>query len=208
LRSLTAERLAARVQPFVAISRQAGAGGGKVARLVGEKLGWQVLDESLLDQLAERFKMPRTMLEFVDETRSNWIYDVLGTWFDRSVIAHEKYVVAMSRIVMAHARRRSVVLVGRGMQFLLPRDRGLSVRIIASPEHRVRYVTERHPEFDEPQARKYMATLEAGRRGFVRRYFHQDISDPELYDLVIRLDRIDREAAADLIVAALRSRTG
>ena len=91
---------------YVTISREAGAAGATVARLVGEHLGWEVYDSNLLDQVAQRYKESRLMLDLVDETESNWVYDVLGTWMDRQIIPHEKYVVQVSRMIQVLARSR------------------------------------------------------------------------------------------------------
>ncbi len=102
---------------YVAISREAGAAGAVVARLVGERLGWEVYDRNLLDQIAERYKESRLMLDLVDETANNWVYDVLGTWMDRQIIPHEKYFVQLSRMIQVLARAASAVFVGRGRSF-------------------------------------------------------------------------------------------
>jgi len=53
---------------------------------VVEKLGWEVLDKSLLNRVADRYGLSRPMLELVNETSANWAHDVLGTWFDRRII--------------------------------------------------------------------------------------------------------------------------
>ena len=44
---------------YVAVSREAGAAGAIVARLVGEHLGWEVYDRNLLDHVAQRYKESR-----------------------------------------------------------------------------------------------------------------------------------------------------
>ncbi len=77
--------------PYIAISREAGAGGSETARLVGQRLGWEVLDKDLLDRVAEQLRASRPMLDLVDETTANWAYDILGTWLDRRIVPHEKY---------------------------------------------------------------------------------------------------------------------
>ncbi len=186
---------------YITISREAGAGGSEIGAALGDRLGWEVLDKNLLDLVAERFHLSRPMLEMVDETQSNWAYDVLGPWLDHQIITHEKYMVHLARIVVAAARRGNVVLVGRGGQFLLPRDRGLAVRIIASEKYRVR----RHMEkcaIKEDQARKLLTELDRGRREFVSKFFHRDLSDPHLYDLVIDVEFLGPEASVDAIVSA------
>jgi hypothetical protein len=40
-----------------------------------------------------------------------------------------------------------------------------------------------------------------GRQQFVQRYFHHDITDPSLYDLVINLEHMPRSDAIDLIAS-------
>lgn len=188
---------------FITLSREAGAGGAEIGEAVGRRLGWEVLDKSLLDRVAQQFHLPRAMLELVDETRSNWAYDIFGPWFDRRIVPHEKYLVHAARIVLAAARRGNVVLVGRGGCFLLPREQGLAVRIIASEKYRVRRTVEKYA-LSEAQARQFIATVDRGRREFVSRFFHRDVADPHLYDLVINVDFLGSEAAGEHIVAAWR----
>jgi cytidylate kinase len=190
-----------RLGNYITISREAGAGGSAIGEAVGERLGWEVLDKNLLDCVAERFHLSRPMLEMVDETASNWAYDVLGPWFDHQIVTHEKYVMHLARIVLAAARRGNVVLVGRGGPFLLPRDQGLAVRVVASEKHRVRRIMEKYA-MDEPQAKQFVATLDRGRREFVSRFFRRDVADPHLYDLVINVEFLGSEAAVEEILAA------
>lgn len=200
-RSQGAERLAQRVGNFISISREAGACGGEIARDVGRQLGWEVLDKNLLDRVADRFQVSRVMLELVDETQSSWVYDVLGTWMDRKIIPHEKYVAHLAQIVLAAVRHGNVVLVGRGAQFLLPRERGLAVRIVAPLRYRIRQIVERE-SLQEPAARRFIAEIDAGRRQFVGRFFHHDIDDPHLYDLVVNVEGIGPAGAVEQIIAA------
>ncbi len=203
LRTDQPHRATEQLGDFITMSREAGASGGEIAVGVGQKLGWEVLDKNLLDHVAERFRLSRAMLEAVDETTASWAYDLFGTWMDRKIIPHEKYLVHLSQVVLAAAQRGNVVLVGRGAQFLLPRDQGLAVRIIAPLEYRVDQIVQRHG-FDRKQARRFIAEVDQGRRQFVERFFHRDINDAHLYDLVINVARIGPAAAAEQIIGAYR----
>jgi cytidylate kinase len=190
---------------YITISREAGACGEEVAQIVGRKLGWEVMDKNILDHVAERYKLSRETLELVDETTINWAYDILGTWLDRKVISQEKYVVRLTRIILAAARRGNVVFVGRGTQFLLPRERGLSVRIIAPEKYRVRELM-RCQGLDEAKARRRLIELDRGRREFVQRFFRHNVADPHLYDLVLNVERFGPEGTAEIIVGAYPER--
>jgi cytidylate kinase len=190
---------------YIAVSREAGAGGSEIAEIVGRRLGWQVIDKDLVDRVAERFHLSLPMLKLVDETRLNWAYDIFGPWFDRKIIPHEKYASRMARTVTSALRRGNAVIVGRGAQFFLPRSRGLAVRVVASAKYRVRRVMEKL-SMTETQARQFVDAVDCGRREFVSRFFRRDVADPHLYDLVINVDFLGTEAAADEIIAAWSGR--
>ena len=193
----------ARLKPFVAISREAGAGGSSVGQLVGKMLGWEVLDRDIIDRVAQRYKLSRPLLEMVDETQANWAFDILGTWLDPKLIPHEKYVIHLGHVVLAAACQTSAVYVGRGVQFLLPKDRGLSVRIIASEAYRTQRIAQRE-NLSQKQAKLTMHNVDKGRSAFVRQFFHHDIDDPHLYDLVLNVERLGPTKTAECIVAAFQ----
>ncbi|MBI3468471.1 MAG: cytidylate kinase-like family protein [Planctomycetes bacterium] len=204
-RERTAEELSNRLGPYIAISRQAGCGGGQIARLVAEKLGWELLDKKLLDFMAERYHLPRDILEFVDETTANWLHEIFGNWLDRCVVTQEEYVDHLGKIVLLAAQHGKVVFVGRGAQFVLPRDRGLAVRIIAPVPYRIEQ-TMRNRSLSRDQAKRSVDEADRGRAEFVRRYFLHDAADPLLYDLAINVERLGPQGAASLIVGCFRER--
>lgn len=199
------QQVARPVHEFITISREAGAGAEQIAKLLGGELGWEVLDKELVDRVAERYRLSREMLELVDETESNWAYDTWGPWLDPKIIPHEKYFVHVSRVILAAARRGNVVLVGRGAQFLLPPEQGLRVRVVASEKHRLENLMRRH-DMTADMARQLMHDLDRGRADLVEHFFHRDVADPHLYDLVINADHIEPATAVELIVAAYRRR--
>lgn len=191
-----------RAMQFVAISREAGAGGSEIGRRVGEQLDWRVFDKNLLDCIADRFQLPRMMLDLVDETHANWVYDVLGTWMDRKLVPHEKFVACLTRVVLTAAQGGRAVFVGRGAQFLLPRHELLAVRVVASSKYRIQQIMEQMG-LGESDARRQMTELDEGRRELAQKFFHHDVTDPHLYDLMINVERCGKAQAVQEILAAL-----
>jgi hypothetical protein len=190
------------VGPYLTISREAGAGGGRIARLVGEAIGWEVLDRKLLECVAERYDTSPAVLELVDETTTNWITEMFGNLLDPASVSQMQYVCRLSRVILMAARAGKVIYVGRGAQFVLPHERGLSVRIVAPQKYRVHQIMERrHLSFEE--ALDYVVKTDAGRQDFVRQYFHHDVPDPHLFDLVVNVEKVGPERAAHLIAEAL-----
>lgn len=190
---------------FITLSREAGAGGGQIAEYLGQRLGWEVLDKALVGQVAQRLRTSPTLVEAVDETGADWARDILLPWLDRNVISHGKYVVFLCRVVVAAARRGNVVIVGRGANFLLPRDQGLAVRVVASEKYRIRNVMATRG-LSEAEARQYIAEVERDRREFVQRFFRRDIADPHEYDLVLSVDRLGPQRAAEEIIDLFQRR--
>jgi len=203
-RGRSAEQVAERSGPYITISREEGAGGSEIARRVGERLGWDVLDQELLDYIAEHHHLPRNVLEFVDETTANWLHEAFSNLIDRRVISQQAYVKRLGSVVLLAAYHGKVVLVGRGAQFLLPAENGYAVRVLASEPYRIDQVMQRD-RVDRQTARKLIEEREQGRRDFVRRYFRRDLTDPHLYDLIINVEKHAPTAAADLIVTAVTS---
>lgn len=104
---------------------------------------------------------------------------------------------------MAHTA--GTIFIGRGAQFLLPPERGVTVRIIAPPEQRIRQIM-KHWEIDRDRARKRMEQTDQSRRDFVHRYFLKDADDPHLYDVVINARHVSVEESVDMIVQLCRRR--
>ena len=121
---------------------------------------------------------------------------------DHQVIPHEKFVSHLKRVVAAVAREGKAVIVGRGAQFLLPRSRVLAVRITAPIEVRVERIMV-GKGMTNRDARQFVLETDQGRCEFVKRFFHHDVDDPRLYDLIIDTQSTDIAAAAEQIVAAL-----
>lgn len=187
--------------PYIAISRQAGTGGERIARRVGERLGWEVLDKELVDAVARRLHLPREALELLDETSIGSLWGALAGWIDHLTIPQEKYVHRLAAIMYAAAQRGRTVIVGRGASCLLPRAGGLSVRIVASDDFRIQRVQVAQG-LSPADAKRFVEQTDRNRSEFVRHYYRRDVADDRLYDLIVRVDRLGEAEAVEQIVAA------
>ncbi|MGQ9505444.1 MAG: cytidylate kinase-like family protein [Thermogutta sp.] len=187
--------------PYITISRQAGAGAEEVARAVGERLGWEVVDKNVLDAIAKSFCLERSQLENLDESSGNWVRDTFGLWLDPHLISADKFLTCLERVVWMTARKGNVVFVGRGVRFLLPDEFGLAVRLVASEKYRVQRI-QNEKGMSESAARRFVHELEQSRKQFVQRFFHKNVDDPQCYDVVINVERWGVEQSAELIVSA------
>lgn len=195
------------IRPYIAISRETGADAGELAKSIGAKLGWKVLDRELLDYMAEHYHWSPIALEYVDERTASWFHEIFGKWLDQQIVSQAEYVHRLGRVVLMAAQHESTVFVGRGAQFILPRENGVAVRVIASRKQRIECIVKRR-RCNQQEAEKFIDETDKGRADFVKRYFQHDVADPQLYDLVVNLERTSRDAAAELIVTECRLRLG
>ncbi len=193
------------VQPYISISREAGAGGSPIAQRVGELLQWEVLNREILDHLAEKFNLPRAMVGMVDRSTSNWLVEVFGKWLDPRLVTHSEYIMHLGQIVLLAAQHSSKVFVGRGAQYFLPSDRGVCVFLVAPLAVRIERVREAH-QCSEAEARRYIRNTDTIRRDLIKQHFSREIGNPHEYDLVINCARTSVDGAARLIVELARQR--
>lgn len=78
----------------------------------------------------------------------------------------------------------------------------LAVRLVASPKFRIEQVMQK-AGVTKDQASRYITVMDEGRRKFVERFFHHDISDPHLYEMVINVERCGKAAATEQLLTAL-----
>jgi cytidylate kinase len=206
-RESDASQLGREIRPYIAISRETGAGGGLLARKISGILGWDVLHREILDEIADRYRLPRDMLDFVDERTSNWLLEVFGKFISQRVVTQSEYIVRLGQIVLMAARADSVIFVGRGANFLLPSDKGVSIYLVA-PRHMREEHVRQHLKCSEAEAREYIRNTDKGRLAFVTRHFNKDISDGHHHDLVINRAWMSIDEAAELVVDRYRRRFG
>lgn len=191
--------------PCLVVSRERGSGGTQIARLVGERLGWHVFDREIVDEIARRAQVRQQLVESVDErVRSRWSL-VLGKPSNGATLDWHDYLYHLREVVLALGHHGHAVLVGRGAQWILPREGSLRVRVIAPIEIRARRLAERQGR-NPNDARRDVEDTDRQRMAFLRRAFGHDPSAPHWYDLVLNTGDLDINAAAAIVLAALKEK--
>jgi hypothetical protein len=191
--------------PFLTISRQAESGGAEVARAVGSRLGWSVLDKELVEDLAERLKLAPQLLALMDETKSDWFRDTMLNLLNSRLVLQDSYVAMLGRVILLAAFDGRVVIVGRGAHLMLPRQHGLRVRVVAPIEVRVARLQERE-RLDAASAENRIERIDRSRAEFLRRHFHTGSDESQLFDLILDAATFGIQGTADMICRALELR--
>jgi len=195
------------------VSREFGSGGGRIAGIVAQKLGWKLLDGALIDAIAAASHVDPKVVSSYDEHVEGWLRRMnrqamrgaalaagvipnTGTTFDPDVAAE------LSRQIINQAYADGgCVIVGRGSQCILQDKCDVYHVFVYAPfKERVRRLRTRL----EPGAKieQRIHTVDGERALYLRQRFGKEWNDLHLYDLMISsCENEDRTAA--VILAAM-----
>lgn len=188
----------------VCISREAGAGGGTIARMVGTRLDWKVFDHELLEAIAHRMEVSTDVVRALDELAPGLVQDWILPLREEYYAPQEAYLDHLAKLIEAIGHAGDSILVGRAANFLLPRDETLSVRIIAPLKVRAQHLA-LQMGVSTRTARRAARDLDSRRLKFARTMHRADASDPHHYDLVLDSAALTMPIAAEIIVRTVEA---
>ena len=189
----------------VAISREAGARGGSIARKVGELLGWQVFDQESIDYLIQNDTAREQMLAEVPAAALAWTQAHFNRLQDEQKLVTDPDTAAMIRLLFAVAARGEAIILGRGAGYLLPAETTLHVRVVAPWEDRVVYFAQLLRLSRDEGAAEVQARDER-RSHYIDRILGRNAAEVTAYDVVVNSGRLGVEGAAQFISWAVRTK--
>jgi cytidylate kinase len=188
----------------ICVSREAGAGAGSIARLVGTRLDWKVYDHEVLEAIAQRMEMPTDEVRAFDELAPSVVQDWILPLREEHYAPQEAYLDHLAKLVEAIGRAGESIIVGRGAGFLLPREATLLVRVVAPLKVRAERLAERMG-VSVRTARRAARDLDRRRHHFERTMYRVDADDAHNYDLVLDSHSLGIGIAAELIIRAVEA---
>src|ERR1700685_221158 len=180
---------------ILTVEREYGSGGGEIAQLLANQLGWKLWDQLLTEEIARLANCPKAVVEDREERTDPLYYRLFKSFlrgsYEGSLNAHKLNVVdsesilkITEQIVQHAAKKGNSVIVGRGSQhFLRSRPDTLRVFLYASREAKVRRLIARGKS--EKEAEQLVDTVDHERRDFIQKYFHVEWPDRAIYHTMI-----------------------
>ena len=180
---------------IVTIEREYGSGGGEIAQLLAQKLGWKLWDQLLTEEIARLADCPKSVVEGREEKTDPLYYRLFKSFlrgsYEGSLNAHKLKVVDSEcilkfteQVVQHAAKTGNSVIVGRGsQQFLRKRQDALRVFLYAPREDKVRRLRARGKS--EQEAEQLVDTVDRERVDFIQKYFHVEWPDRVVYHTMI-----------------------
>lgn len=181
----------------ITISRQRGSAGDYIANLVASTLSYKLVNkQSLIMEIQRRGD--------IDSESVNTLSEGKPSLFERFSKSKSQAVYAMRSVLREIAGEGYAVIVGRcGNIELKDRTDLLKVRIISDSESRISRIM-REDKIERTQATNRIKHSDKERSEYAKHFFLVDVSNPELYDIVINTSSILPDVAARLIEQAVR----
>jgi cytidylate kinase len=187
---------------LVSFSRQEGSLGGLVAREVGERLGYRVLDLKALLQEAQAYGG-------IDQSAPELLEKQPGL-LERLDRERRRYSVVLRAVVYNAALADNVVFLGRGVGMLLgDLSHALRVLVVAPEEIRIsrvmrQGVSARPGPKSREEAEETVRRADRDRAGYLRYLFNVDWLNPQIHDLVINTASIGVPSATEMVTTAIQ----
>ncbi len=187
----------------IAVSREAGARGGAIAKRVGQKLGWQVYSQELLEYITQEGSLRQELLDQNAGSALDWVEDQLDSLRKQGRLGDNATITELARIVLTLGSQGDVILVGRGAGCILPTPTTLHVCLIAPLHDRIAYISE-SSRLTMDEAAELVEKRDRRRQEFLETHFRHDPSDFHEYDLILNSSRLGEETCAYLIAHAAK----
>jgi cytidylate kinase len=189
----------------VAISREAGARGGSIAKRLGKQLGWQVYTQDLLEFMCGNENARAQLLADIPRESVTWADHQLERLRTEEIVNPTVELGEMPRLILTLAARGSIILVGRGAGHLLPRESTLHVRIVAPLPDRIHYMAQ-WLRLTPEDAALQVRDRDEKRTEFLLKYFNRRSADLYDYDLILNSFLLGEDICTDLIAGAVRAK--
>jgi len=190
-------------QPVITLSRQTGTDAHAVLRalvaLLNERFPnsehpWLGYDKALVDRVVEDHQISADLVDRFSERDRSWFEHFTAGLTGSATGA--AVPIKTAKTIRGLATVGRCVIVGRGSQCILAEMANvIHVRLIAPLEWRAkRYAA--MLDMDEAGIERVISDSDSDRAKFVKAHFGRDITDPELYSLVINVGKVGTDQAA------------
>jgi cytidylate kinase len=199
---------------IITIEREYGCGGGEIAQLVANRLGWKLWDQRLTEEIARLANCPKAVVEAREERNDPLYYRLFKSFMRGSyegsinapklnLVDSETILKVTKRVVDHAAERGNCVIVGRGsQQFLKTRPDTLRVFLYAPREDKVRRLRGRGKT--EKEAEELVDSVDRERADFIQKYFNAEWPNRVIYHTMMNT-AIGDECVANMILSLVQT---
>lgn len=205
--------------PLITISRMVGAGGAELAARVASTLGWQLVDNELVDAVAKRLGVPveevvereervPTLVQRLADALALGAPEVLSSRPTTLPPSEERILEVTANVIEEAVASGPTVLVGRGAQWVLgEREDSLHVFCYAARAELAARVAARL-SLSIRDAEKYVLESNRQREQYVKSHWNRAWLAQENYHLCLNTGWLGIDRAASIVVQVAREHFG
>lgn len=195
------------------VAREYGSGGAAVAKLVAARLGWRLLDNALVQEIARAAQVSPELARQFDERLDSWLHRVsrVALWqgaiegvagpVGTTIFDAETEAQLAGDLIREAYQQGQCVIVGRAGQCLLQDRPDVFHAFVYAPwADRLERIRRRLPECEDVAAE--IAGTDKMRADYCKARHNCLWSDPHLYHLMVS-SGLGEEAAAATILEAM-----
>ena len=194
----------------ITISRQFGAGGITLGKMIAEKFGYIFADTEIIKMVAEMANVSTNFVETVEKEAggkfSKFISKTVSKPLvgrilkdERGYIDEEIYLDYLVLIIAQMADDGNVVILGRGSQYILnDHPDAYHILLIDTFDNRVRFMQKNY-DLSQSRATQVVKNEDKRRMNLYRKLGKSDYDNPDLYHLVLNMSRVSHDKALELI---------
>jgi cytidylate kinase len=194
----------------ITISRQFGAGGITLGKMIAKKFGYTFADTEIIKMVAEMANVSTNFVNTVEKEAggkfSKFISKTVSKPLvgrilkdERGYIDEEIYLDYLVLIIAQMGDDGDVVILGRGSQYILnDHPDAYHILLINTFENRVRFMRDNY-DLSQNRAVHVVKNEDKRRLNLYKKLGKTDYDNPELYHLVLNMGRISLDKASKLI---------
>ena len=192
--------------PAICLSRKIGAGALEIAGVLGDMVGYPVINREIIEHIADEAKLSDKTVRLFDGRYPGKLREFISMAFGEKSFVQSDYIRHLFSVVFSMAGLGPVVFVGRGIHLTLPRERVLAVRIISSRESRIKRIVT-VAGITEKRAEEVLDQVDREQGAFFRNVYGKKSAPANEFDLIINGDHIqDARSAAELVSMSFRKK--
>lgn len=190
------------VKPTITLSRDYGAQGDEIAKMLSEKLAVPIYDKQILEAIAKQAHVDMDLMADLDEKvrqhKTDWVVSLI-TGQNASLVNYRHHLVNVALGIVYSGG----IIIGRGAHVILAEHDAFRLRLVGTVDRCAQRIANAK-KISLEQAKKEVQTVNHERGEFLWETFKQRLNDPTLFDLIINTDEfLDNEFIVQMVMNAM-----
>ena len=194
----------------ITISRQFGAGGLTLGKMLADRIGYTFFSDEIIKMVAKEARVSPNWVKMVEKEAGGKLQRFISGMVPRGLmdrvlddqsgyIDEEIYVDMLEKIITRIAEEDNCIILGRGGQYILKDHPNVfHILLIADKEARIEFMKKNY-NLTQSQASQTISAEGKRRTSLYKKFNKTDYDRPEHYHLTINTGRIGLERAADTV---------